>query len=67
MYLLAPVNNEPCFSQSSLMVDAEVHLTIIIRSTRADATTTLALVSEMSVGAATLVWAWVSASGIPSR
>lgn len=49
------------------MVDAEVHLTIIIRSTRADATTTLALVSEMSVGAATLVWAWVSASGIPSR
>lgn len=61
MYSAGPVSNQFCFLQSSLMVLAEVHPTIITKTTSASPATSPTQVREMSVGAATVIQAQVNA------
>lgn len=55
MYSVGPVSNQFCFLQSSLMVLAEMHPTIITKTMSASPATSPNQVREMSVGAATLI------------
>ena len=60
MYSAGPVSNQFCFLQSSLMVLAEVHPTIITKTMSASPATSPNQVREMSVGAATVIQAQVN-------
>lgn len=65
MHPPGPISNKHFF-QNSLIVVAEVHLAIIVRTTRPSPATTLSPVGEMSLGASQKVsWTQVSAPGIP--